>query len=158
MLNQNDELKKAGLKATLPRIKIMQVLASTSYQDVHFSAEDIYKELLKMEEDIGLATVYRVLTQFESAGIVKKHHFEDSRAVYEIISDEHHDHMVCVDTGDVLEFNDEIIENQQKEIARKAGYEIVDHSMILYVKKKISIQKSGNLILKEMFKLLRKIL
>ena len=135
MLNQNDELKKAGLKATLPRIKIMQVLASTSYQDVHFSAEDIYKELLKMEEDIGLATVYRVLTQFESAGIVKKHHFEDNRAVYEIISDEHHDHMVCVDTGDVLEFNDEIIENQQKEIARKAGYEIVDHSMILYVKK-----------------------
>ena len=135
MLNQNDELKKAGLKATLPRIKIMQVLASTSYQDVHFSAEDIYKELLKMEEDIGLATVYRVLTQFESAGIVKKHHFEDSRAVYEIISDEHHDHMVCVDTGDVLEFNDEIIVNQQKEIARKAGYEIVDHSMILYVKK-----------------------
>ena len=135
MLNQNDELKKAGLKATLPRIKIMQVLASTSYQDVHFSAEDIYKELLKMEEDIGLATVYRVLTQFESAGIVKKHHFEDSRAVYEIISDEHHDHMVCVDTGNVLEFNDEIIENQQKEIARKAGYEIVDHSMILYVKK-----------------------
>ena len=135
MLNQNDELKKAGLKATLPRIKIMQVLASTSYQDVHFSAEDIYKELLKMEEDIGLATVYRVLTQFESAGIVKKHHFEDNRAVYEIISDEHHDHMVCVDTGDVLEFNDAIIENQQKEIARKAGYEIVDHSMILYVKK-----------------------
>ena len=135
MLNQNDELKKAGLKATLPRIKIMQVLASTTYQDVHFSAEDIYKELLKMEEDIGLATVYRVLTQFESAGIVKKHHFEDNRAVYEIISDEHHDHMVCVDTGDVLEFNDEIIENQQKEIARKAGYEIVDHSMILYVKK-----------------------
>ena len=135
MLNQNDELKKAGLKATLPRIKIMQVLASTSYQDVHFSAEDIYKELLKMEEDIGLATVYRVLTQFESAGIVKKHHFEDNRAVYEIISDEHHDHMVCVDTGDVLEFNDAIIENQQKEIARKAGYEIVDHSMIIYVKK-----------------------
>ena len=135
MLNQNDELKKAGLKATLPRIKIMQVLASTTYQDVHFSAEDIYKELLKMEEDIGLATVYRVLTQFESAGIVKKHHFEDNRAVYEIISDEHHDHMVCVDTGDVLEFNDAIIENQQKEIARKAGYEIVDHSMILYVKK-----------------------
>ena len=135
MLNQNDELKKAGLKATLPRIKIMQVLASTSYQDVHFSAEDIYKELLKMEEDIGLATVYRVLTQFESAGIVKKHHFEDSRAVYEIISDEHHDHMVCVDTGDVLEFNDEIIENQHKEIAKRAGYEIVDHSMILYVKK-----------------------
>ena len=135
MFNQNDELKKAGLKATLPRIKIMQVLASTAYQDVHFSAEDIYKELIKMEQDIGLATVYRVLTQFESAGIVKKHHFEDNRAVYEIISDEHHDHMVCVDTGDVLEFNDAIIENQQKEIARKAGYEIVDHSMILYVKK-----------------------
>ena len=135
MSNQNKELKKTGLKATLPRIRILEVLELTKNEEAHMSAEDIYKELLKMEEDIGLATVYRVLTQFESAGIVKKHHFEDSRAVYEIISDEHHDHMVCVDTGDVLEFNDEIIENQQKEIARKAGYEIVDHSMILYVKK-----------------------
>ena len=136
MLNQNDELKKAGLKATLPRIKIMQVLASTSYQDVHFSAEDIYKELLKMEEDIGLATVYRVLTQFESAGIVKKHHFEDSRAVYEIISDEHHDHMVCVDTGEVTEFHDETIKRKQREIAAEHGYELLDQSLVLYVKKK----------------------
>ena len=136
MLNQNDELKKAGLKATLPRIKIMQVLASTSYQDVHFSAEDIYKELLKMEEDIGLATVYRVLTQFESAVIVKKHHFEDSRAVYEIISDEHHDHMVCVDTGEVTEFHDETIKRKQREIAAEHGYELLDQSLVLYVKKK----------------------
>ena len=136
MLNQNDELKKAGLKATLPRIKIMQVLASTAYQDVHFSAEDIYKELLKMEEDIGLATVYRVLTQFESAGIVKKHHFEDSRAVYEIISDEHHDHMVCVDTGEVTEFHDETIKRKQREIAAEHGYELLDQSLVLYVKKK----------------------
>ena len=91
--NKNEELKKAGLKATTPRIKIMEVLASTAYQDVHFSAEDIYRELIQMGENIGLASVYRVLTQFESAGMVKKHHFEDNKAVYEINSDEHHDHM-----------------------------------------------------------------
>lgn len=133
--NKNKELKKAGLKATTPRIKIMEVLASTAYQDVHFSAEDIYKELIKMGENIGLASVYRVLTQFESAGMVKKHHFEDNKAVYEINSDEHHDHMVCVDTGQVMEFHDESLEQLQHDIAKKAGYELVDHSMVLYVKK-----------------------
>ena len=94
MPNQNEELKKAGLKATLPRIKIMEVLASTAIQEeAHFSAEDIYKELISKNEDIGLATIYRVLTQFEAAGMVTKHHFENSKAVYEINSDEHHDHM-----------------------------------------------------------------
>ena len=133
--NKNEELKKAGLKATTPRIKIMEVLASTSYQDVHFSAEDIYRELIQIGENIGLASVYRVLTQFESAGMVKKHHFEDNKAVYEINSDDHHDHMVCVDTGHVMEFHDESLEQLQHDIAKKAGYELVEHSMVLYVKK-----------------------
>ena len=133
--NKNEELKKAGLKATTPRIKIMEVLDSTAYQDVHFSAEDIYREIIQMGENIGLASVYRVLTQFEAAGMVKKHHFEDNKAVYEINSDEHHDHMVCVDTGQVMEFHDEDLEQLQHDIAEKAGYELVDHSMVLYVKK-----------------------
>ena len=133
--NKNEELKKAGLKATTPRIKIMEVLASTAYQDVHFSAEDIYKELIQMGENIGLASVYRVLTQFESAGMVKKHHFEDNKAVYEINSDEHHDHMVSLEDGTVYEFHDEIIEERQKEIAKARGFELIEHSMVLYVKK-----------------------
>ncbi len=135
MLNQNEELKKAGLKATLPRIKIMEVLASTALQEeAHFSAEDIYRELILKNEDIGLATVYRVLTQFEAAGMVKKHHFEGSHAVYEVI-EEHHEHMVCVDTGKVLEFQDEILMSRLSEIAQRAGYEIVDHNLVLHVKK-----------------------
>jgi Fur family ferric uptake transcriptional regulator len=136
MSNQNEELKKAGLKATLPRIKIMEVLASTAIQEeAHFSAEDIYKELISKDEDIGLATIYRVLTQFEAAGMVTKHHFENSKAVYEINSNEHHDHMVDVDTGKVMEFHDEELEKLQHEIANKKGYELVDHSMILHVRK-----------------------
>ena len=135
MPNQNEELKKAGLKATLPRIKIMEVLASTALQEeAHFSAEDIYRELILKNEDIGLATVYRVLTQFEAAGMVKKHHFEDSHAVYEVI-EEHHEHMVCVDTGKVLEFQDDILMSRLSEIAKKAGYQIVDHNLVLHVKK-----------------------
>ena len=135
MSNQNEELKKAGLKATLPRIKIMEVLASTALQEeAHFSAEDIYRELILKNEDIGLATVYRVLTQFEAAGMVKKHHFEDSNAVYEVI-EEHHEHMVCVDTGKVLEFQDDILMSRLSEIAKNAGYQIVDHNLVLHVKK-----------------------
>ena len=106
MNKQNTELRKAGLKATLPRIKIMEILESTAIQEeAHFSAEDIYKELLNKGENIGLASVYRVLTQFESAGMVKKHHFEGSHAVYEVI-EEQHEHMVDVETGKVLEFKD----------------------------------------------------
>ena len=136
MANQTEELKKAGLKATLPRIKIMEVLGSTALQEeAHFSAEDIYRELISQNEDIGLATIYRVLTQFESAGMVTKHHFENSKAVYEINSDEHHDHMVDVDTGKVLEFHDEELEQLQHKIAKRKGYELVDHSMILHVRK-----------------------
>jgi Fur family ferric uptake transcriptional regulator len=135
MNNQNQELKKAGLKATLPRIKIMEVLASTAIQEeAHFSAEDIYKELLQNGENIGLASVYRVLTQFETAGMVKKHHFEGSHAVYEVV-EEHHEHMVDLDTGKVLEFQDAELMSKLNEIAEKSGYQLVDHNLVLHVKR-----------------------
>ena len=135
MNTQNKELKKAGLKATIPRIMIMDVLSSTAIQEeAHFSAEDIYKELLIKGENIGLASVYRVLTQFESAGMVKKHHFEGSHAVYEVI-EENHEHMVDVETGKVLEFQDKELVNRLCEIAEKSGYQLVDHNLVLHVKK-----------------------
>ena len=134
-MNQTKELKKAGLKATLPRIKIMEVLESTAIQEeAHFSAEDIYKELLNRGENIGLASVYRVLTQFETAGIVKKHHFEGSHAVYEVI-EENHEHMVDVDSGKVLEFQDKELIERLNSIANNAGYQLVDHNLVLHVKK-----------------------
>ena len=134
-MNQTKELKKAGLKATLPRIKIMEVLESTAIQEeAHFSAEDIYKELLNKGENIGLASVYRVLTQFEAAGIVKKHHFEGSHAVYEVI-DENHEHMVDVESGKVLEFQDNELIERLNSIAKDAGYQLVDHNLVLHVKK-----------------------
>ena len=134
-MNQTKELKKAGLKATLPRIKIMEVLESTAIQEeAHFSAEDIYKELLNKGENIGLASVYRVLTQFETAGIVKKHHFEGSHAVYEVI-EENHEHMVDVETGKVLEFQDNELIERLNSIAKAAGYQLVDHNLVLHVKK-----------------------
>jgi Fur family ferric uptake transcriptional regulator len=134
MSKENNELKKAGLKATLPRIRILEVLEGSSHN--HLSAEDIYKHLISNGEDVGLATIYRVLTQFESAGIVTRHNFESGHSVYEITPDDHHDHMVCLETGDVIEFHDETIEKQQEKIASEMGYEIVDHSMVLYVKPK----------------------
>ena len=134
-MNQTKELKKAGLKATLPRIKIMEVLESTAIQEeAHFSAEDIYKELLDRGENIGLASVYRVLTQFETAGIVKKHHFEGSHAVYEVI-EENHEHMVDVESGKVLEFQDNELIERLNSIAKNAGYQLVDHNLVLHVKK-----------------------
>ena len=134
-MNQTKELKKAGLKATLPRIKIMEVLESTAIQEeAHFSAEDIYKELLKRGENIGLASVYRVLTQFETAKIVKKHHFEGSHAVYEVI-EENHEHMVDVESGKVLEFQDKELIERLNSIAKNAGYQLVDHNLVLHVKK-----------------------
>ena len=134
-MNQTKELKKAGLKATLPRIKIMEVLESTAIQEeAHFSAEDIYKELLNKGENIGLASVYRVLTQFETAGIVKKHHFEGSHAVYEGI-EENHEHMVDVESGKVLEFQDKELIERLNSIAKNAGYQLVDHNLVLHVKK-----------------------
>ena len=134
MSKENIELKKAGLKATLPRIRILEVLEQ--HKDDHLSAEDIYKELIKAGEDVGLATVYRVLTQFESAGMIMRHNFEEGRAIYEIMPDDHHDHMVCLKSGKVIEFHDEMIEKRQEEIAKAHGYELVDHSMVLYVKPK----------------------
>ena len=134
MSKENIELKKAGLKATLPRIRILEILEQ--YKDDHLSAEDIYKELIKAGEDVGLATVYRVLTQFESAGMIMRHNFEEGRAIYEIMPDDHHDHMVCLESGKVIEFHDEMIEKRQEEIAKAHGYELVDHSMVLYVKLK----------------------
>lgn len=132
-MEQRQELRKAGLKITLPRLKILEILESSSMR--HMSAEDIYKELLEAGEDIGLATVYRVLTQFEAAGLVTRHNFEGGHSVFELDDGKHHDHMVCVDSGDVIEFMSDEIERLQKEIAAKHGYELIDHSLVLYVKK-----------------------
>lgn len=132
---ENQELKKAGLKVTLPRLKILQILESNSEQGQHMSAEDVYKALLEAEEEVGLATVYRVLTQFESAGLVARHNFETGHSVYEMATGEHHDHMVCMETGDVIEFTDPMIEKRQHEIAREHGFDLVDHSLVLYVRK-----------------------
>jgi len=131
----NKNLKEAGLKATLPRIKILEILQATSGTHHHFTAEEIYKELVLNNYDVGLATVYRVLTQFENARIVVKHQFDANKSVYELIDTEHHDHMVCVDTGEVTEFHDETIKRKQREIAAEHGYELLDQSIVLYVKK-----------------------
>jgi Fur family ferric uptake transcriptional regulator len=133
-MEQRQELKKAGLKVTLPRLKILEILMRTQNSDVHMSAEDIYKETLDTGEDIGLATVYRVLTQFETAGMVVRHNFEGGHSVFEVNDEAHHDHMVCVETGDVVEFTNEEIERLQKEIAAKHNFELIDHSLVLYVK------------------------
>jgi Fur family transcriptional regulator, ferric uptake regulator len=133
-MQQRKELRKAGLKITLPRLKILEILEGARLR--HLSAEDIYKELLQSGEDIGLATVYRVLTQFEAAGLVTRHNFEGGHSVFELDDGDHHDHMVCVETGDVIEFVSEEIERLQHEIAEKYGYELLDHSLVLYVKNK----------------------
>ena len=132
----NQELRKAGLKVTLPRVKILQILENSATATQHMSAEDVYKALLGAGEDVGLATVYRVLTQFETAGMVVRHHFETGHSVFELAKGEHHDHMVCMETGDVIEFVDPIIEKRQYELAEEKGYELVDHSLVLYVRKK----------------------
>lgn len=129
---QRQELRKAGLKVTLPRVKILEILESNRQR--HLSAEDIYKELLETGEDIGLATVYRVLTQFEAAGLVKRHNFEGGHSVFEMDEGEHHDHMVCVETGDVIEFMNDEIERLQREIAKEHDFELIDHSLVLYVR------------------------
>lgn len=131
-MSENIDLKKAGLKVTLPRIKVLKLLESAEEQ--HMSAEDVYKSLLETGDDVGLATVYRVLTQFETAGLVLRHNFEGGHAVFELAKDEHHDHMVDVDSGKVVEFFDDLIENRQKEIAAEHGFELVDHSLTLYVR------------------------
>lgn len=129
---ESKDLRKVGLKVTQPRMRILEILEQSEGR--HLTAEDIYKELLAQDEDIGLATVYRVLTQFEAAGLVIKHHFEGGQSIYELDRGEHHDHMVCVETGTVVEFVDQRIERLQHEIAEKHGYEIEDHSLVLYVR------------------------
>jgi Fur family transcriptional regulator, ferric uptake regulator len=124
------QLRRAGLKITVPRVKILEILASA--QPRHMSAEDVYRKLLEMHEDIGLATVYRVLTQFESAGLVTRHHFEGGTAVFELNEGTHHDHIVCVDCGKVEEFSDDGIEERQHAIAKRLGFDITDHALTLH--------------------------
>ncbi|MDX1497035.1 MAG: ferric iron uptake transcriptional regulator [Salinisphaeraceae bacterium] len=131
---ESQELRKAGLKVTLPRVKILEMLESSDTR--HLSAEDIYRMLLESGEEIGLATVYRVLTQFEAAGLVIRHNFEEGHAVFELERGPHHDHMVDIESGKVIEFVSEEIEQLQHEIADKHGYVIEDHSLVLYVKPK----------------------
>ena len=128
------DLKKAGLKATLPRIRILQILEDSDER--HMSAEDVYKTLLDHGEEVGLATVYRVLTQFEAAGLVMRHNFDSGHSVFELDLGVHHDHMVCLETGKVIEFQNEEIEKLQKSIAEERGYELVEHKLVLYVKPK----------------------
>ena len=134
---ESQDLRRAGLKVTIPRVKILEILATTANR--HLSAEDLYKRLLESNEDIGLATVYRVLTQFEAAGLVTRHHFEGGTAVFELNRGDHHDHVVCVDCGRVEEFSDPAIEERQAAAARshgvlseELGFAIADHSLILY--------------------------
>lgn len=125
-------LHKAGLKVTAARIRILQLLEQNPA--LHLSADDVYKLLLEAGEEIGLATVYRVLSQFEAAGLVIRHNFEEGRSVFERNSEKHHDHMVCIDSGDVIEFVNEDIEKLQRAVARQHGYEIVDHNLVLFVR------------------------
>ncbi len=127
---EKQDLKQAGLKVTRPRMKILALLENTKKR--HLTAEDVYKILLEQKSDIGLATVYRVLTQFETAGLITRHHFEGAQSVFELTQEEHHDHMICLKTGKIVEFYDEVIEQRQREIAAEHGFEITDHTMILY--------------------------
>ncbi|HEH9720608.1 TPA: ferric iron uptake transcriptional regulator [Pasteurella multocida] len=125
-------LKKAGLKITEPRLTILALMQE--HQEEHFSAEDVYKMLLERGEEIGLATVYRVLNQFDEAKILIRHNFEGNKSVFELAPTEHHDHIICVDCGKVFEFNDDIIEKRQREITKQHGFELATHSLYLYGK------------------------
>jgi len=127
---ESQDLRKAGLKVTLPRMKILEILESSEHR--HMSAEDVYKALLEAGEDIGLATVYRVLTQFEAAGLVTRHHFESGHSVFELNEGEHHDHIVCNQCGKIVEFVDQTIEKCQEKVAKDAGFSIREHSLIIY--------------------------
>jgi len=127
---ESSDIKNAGLKLTLPRMKILELLESSD--DRHLKAEDIYKMLLDSGGEIALATVYRVLTQFEAAGLVTRHHFDGGHAVFEINDGEHHDHLVDIASGKVVEFYDEVIERRQQEIANKYNFTITEHTMVLY--------------------------
>ena len=130
MTDGNQALKKAGLKVTLPRVKILELMQEPECQ--HISAEDLYKRLLEIGEEIGLATVYRVLNQFDDAGIVTRHHFESGKAVFELSTQHHHDHLVCLSCGKVIEFTDDVIEKRQIEIAKKHNIKLTNHSLYLY--------------------------
>jgi len=130
MATDNRELKRAGLKATVPRLKILEILETSDKH--HLSAEDVYRELLESGDDVGLATIYRVLTQFESAGLVCRHHFESGHAVFELERGRHHDHIICVQCGKVEEFYDQTIEDRQKSVVGRMGYAIQDHSLVIY--------------------------
>ncbi len=146
---ESQDLKKAGLKATLPRLRILQILESSGQR--HMSAEDVYKALLESGEDVGLATIYRVLTQFETAGLVTRHHFEGGHSVFELNQGTHHDHMMCVSCGKIEEFVDTVIEQRQQAIAKRLGYAMTDHSLYIYglcpqcQKKKGDVAKLVNL-------------
>ncbi len=129
---ESQDLKKAGLKVTLPRMKILEILETSNADTHHLTAEDIYRILLDSGEEIGLATVYRVLTQFEAAGLVIRHHFEGGQAVFELDRGRHHDHLVCVKCSRIVEFVDDTIERKQKEIASSAGFKMTDHALIIY--------------------------
>ncbi len=129
---EKQDLRDAGLKVTLPRVKILEILEKQSAEDRHLTAEKVYKILLSEDEEIGLATVYRVLTQFEAAGLVTRHHFEGGNSVFELNKGTHHDHIVCMKCGRVDEFTDEVIEERQQAIAAKLHYELTDHSLYLY--------------------------
>jgi Fur family ferric uptake transcriptional regulator len=128
------DLKEAGLKVTMPRLNVLEFLEA--HQGEHFTADDLFTRLRETSSDIGLATIYRVLNQFETAGLVVKHQFDNGHAVYELETGEHHDHMVNVDTGEVTEFFSKELEELQEQLADKYGYELIDHNMVLYVKKK----------------------
>ena len=129
---ESQHIRQAGLKVTSPRVKILEMLENRSNAERHLTAEDVYKTLLQEGVEIGLATVYRVLTQFETAGLVKRHHFEGGNSVFELESGQHHDHIVCVKCGQVEEFSDEFIEQRQREIANLLNFKLTDHSLCLY--------------------------
>jgi Fur family ferric uptake transcriptional regulator len=130
MPNNPSDLKASGLKATLPRLKILEIFQSSAVR--HLSAEDVYKILLAENMDVGLATVYRVLTQFEQAGLLSRNHFESGKAVFELNEGSHHDHLVCLDCSRVEEFYDEEIERRQHQVAKERGFTIAEHSLALY--------------------------
>ena len=133
-MSDDAELKKAGLKVTLPRLRILELLEHDDKG--HLSAEEIYRRLIEAGEEVGVATVYRVLTQFETAGLVTRHYFEGGHSVFELESGEHHDHLVCMETGKVIEFQNDTIEALQEQIAEELGYDLGDHNLVLYGKPK----------------------
>ena len=135
---EDKNLRDAGLKVTLPRVRILEIFENSTER--HLTADDVFKKILESGDEVGLATVYRVLTQFESAGILEKLNFESGHSVYELANnpefDHHHDHMVCVKTGKVIEFTSQIIEDKQEEVANSHGYKLIDHRLVLYVEPK----------------------